>query len=84
VTELDIVWTWGPLFYLLFPALEITSPKAWLCAHYGYCSLQFCGICFSQWFSSEEISGSSLLLLAYPLWTTTAGRIGETYSYTLV
>jgi len=46
VMVLDIVWTWGALFYLLFPALEITSPKAWLCAHYGYCSLQFCGICF--------------------------------------
>jgi hypothetical protein len=44
--ELDIVCTWGPLFYVLSPALEITSPKAWLCAHYGYCSLQFCGICF--------------------------------------
>jgi len=34
-----------------------TSPRAWRCAHYGYGSLQFCGICFSQWFSSEEISG---------------------------
>ena len=29
--------------------------------------------------------GSFLLLLAYPLWTTIAGRIGETYlSYPLI
>ena len=51
--------------------------------HYGYCPSQVCGICFFRGsFFSEEISGSFLLL--FPLSTTTAGRIGETCSHTLV
>ena len=77
VTELDIVWTWGPLSTSSFRHWNNLAQSLALCTLWIWLVAVLWDLFFAVVFFRGNL-GSFLLLLAYPLWATTAERIGDT------